>query len=80
MTGIEAIGQLRLDPFIGQAASSAISVPARTSPAGFADLLAQGLRTTEAKVAHADDLVRQFAIDDLTPEDEDEFFRILESA
>jgi flagellar hook-basal body complex protein FliE len=67
MTGIEAIGHLGLDPFIGQAGSSATPVPAPTSQTGFADLLAQGLRTTEAKVAHANDLVRQFAIDDSVP-------------
>lgn len=39
--------------------------------------------TTIAEVLHGTEPMgdlRQFAIDDLTPDDEDEFFRILENA
>jgi flagellar hook-basal body complex protein FliE len=69
MTGLEAIAPLALgsSPAISQlglAGTAATSAPAGT---GFADLLAQGMRTAETKVAHANDLVRQFAIDDSIP-------------
>jgi flagellar hook-basal body complex protein FliE len=67
MTGIEAIGQLGLDPFIGQAALPAPSAAGAVGQTSFADLLAHGLRATETKVAHANDLVRQFAVDDSVP-------------
>ena len=67
MTGIEAIGQLGLDPFIGQAALPTTPATTAIGQSSFADVLAQGLRTTETKVAHANEMVRQFAIDDSVP-------------
>ena len=43
--------------------------PAAQAPqgAGFGDLLMAGLHTMDAKVANADKLVQQFAIDDSVP-------------
>lgn len=54
--GTPAITQLGL-PAVAQQA------PAQ----GFADLLATGFKTMDAKVAKADDLVRRFALDDSVP-------------
>ena len=43
--------------------------PAASAPAGsgFAELLAQGMQNMETKVARADELVRQFAVDGSVP-------------
>ena len=69
MTGVEAIGPLGLgnDPFIAKLGLASSMAPTTATPAHFASLLTEGLRATEGKVAHANDLVRQFAVDDSVP-------------
>ena len=43
------------------------STPVNSLGGGFATLLGDGIKTMEAKVSHADQLVRQFALDDSIP-------------
>jgi flagellar hook-basal body complex protein FliE len=43
------------------------ALPERTAPVDFATLLAHGIGAVDAKVAHADALVAQFAVDDSIP-------------
>lgn len=69
MTGIEAVAAVAIaDPApvtmqLGGAAQGAAPVPG----AGFADVLMTGLRGVDRKIANADALVRQFAVDDSVP-------------
>jgi len=60
-------------PIAGVAAPSLVEAPSQATgiPAGsagsFASLLAQGLHSVQAKVEHADALVKAFALDDNIP-------------
>lgn len=71
MTGIEALGAIGpgTAPLISQLGVAALppSQAQAQAPTGFADLLTGGLRQVEGKLATANDLVRQFAIDDQVP-------------
>ena len=70
MSGIEAIASA-----VSSTAASALggaalphAMPAAAAPqASFGDILASGMRNAEAKIANANDLVRQFAVDDSVP-------------
>lgn len=69
MTGIEAIGAV--GPALGAPAITSLGAagPAADAAAGsgFAELLTAGMRQVDGKIAHANDLVRQFALDDSVP-------------
>jgi flagellar hook-basal body complex protein FliE len=70
VTGIEAVAAVGLgtDPAISRLGMAAL--PLAPQPAGqvsFSEVLATGMRAVDAKVAAANDLVRQFAIDDSVP-------------
>lgn len=67
MSGIDAIPAL--GPTLGEAAITRLGGAAAAGPAqaGFGELLAAGLRQVDAKVSSANDLVRQFAVDDTVP-------------
>lgn len=70
MTGIEAIGAIGLGS--GEAAISRLGLaeqaaPAQPAAAGFADILANGMRHVEGKLATANELVQRFALDDSVP-------------
>jgi len=67
--GIDAIGAAAAtaDPLIGRLALSQPSAAAGAPQSSFGALLAGGMEHVEAKVAHANDLVRQFALDDSVP-------------
>ncbi len=74
MTGAEAIAAIGMDgspPALNQLGlSGAVSLPgAATQPetASFESILSGGLDAVNQKVAAADDLVRQFAVDDSIP-------------
>lgn len=43
------------------------ALPMRLPAGGFADLLTQGTAAMDAKVAHAEDMVARFALDDNVP-------------
>lgn len=68
MSGLEAIAAVA-----GSEAPLALRVttpPAQLAPsagAGFGDILMAGLRGVDAKIATADKLVQQFAVDDSVP-------------
>ena len=74
MTGLEAVGAVGLgaDPVIsrlgldaaGPAAAQAAQAAGQVS---FTEVLAEGMRAMDAKVTEANDLVRQFAVDDSVP-------------
>lgn len=58
--GLSAPGLERLDP--------GLATPAAHQPGmGFGELLMSGLRATDARVETAEQLVRQFAVDDSIP-------------
>jgi flagellar hook-basal body complex protein FliE len=68
--GIDAIGASGIgavDPVISRIGISPSPAPEQAGGAGFADILASGLRQVEGKVATANELVRQFALDDSVP-------------
>ena len=71
MIGIEAAGAV--GPALGTPAIGSLGLagPAAAAPAvggpGFAELLTAGMRQVEGKVSEANDLVRQFALDDSVP-------------
>jgi flagellar hook-basal body complex protein FliE len=70
MTGIEALGAVRAvdgaaQPVTG--AERANTLPDRAGAVDFGSLLAHGIGAVDAKVAHADAMVAQFAIDDSIP-------------
>lgn len=60
------IGGLGGDPVITRL-STAVAPGAAAAGEGFASVLTQGMRHVESKVATADALVRQFAVDDSVP-------------
>jgi flagellar hook-basal body complex protein FliE len=68
MSGVEAIGAISVTP-AGPAAAhiGAAASPAAAGEGSFASILADGFRLVESRVATANDLVRQFAIDDSVP-------------
>lgn len=70
MSGLEAvaaIGSAAGDPLIAQLGLGP-ALPAGGAPeASFGSILAEGMRSVDAKVANANDLVRQFALDDSVP-------------
>lgn len=61
MSGIEAIAA------VGAAAVPARALPVQPADGGFGVLLMQGLQQVDAKLAHADAMARQFAVDDSVP-------------
>ena len=69
MSGIEAIAPLGIaagpDQISGRAIGNA--QPERAGPVDFGSLLAAGIGSVDAKVARADTLVAQFALDDSIP-------------
>ncbi|MEA3016509.1 MAG: flagellar hook-basal body complex protein FliE [Sphingomonadales bacterium] len=70
MTGIEAIGAIGPAlgaPAITNVGGAAAPVPGTASGTGFAELLTAGMRQVDTKVAEANALVRQFALDDSVP-------------
>ncbi len=70
MTGIEAVGAAGLgsgDAAIARLGLAAQAMPAQAPQAGFADILASGMRHVEGKLATANDLVQRFALDDSIP-------------
>jgi len=70
VSGIEAIAGIGMAGGIMPAVSGterANVLPERATGADFGSLLAQGIGAVDAKVAHADALVAQFAIDDSIP-------------
>jgi flagellar hook-basal body complex protein FliE len=70
MNGIEAIATYAsgaADPVITRLGTMAAAMPQQVSQAGFGDILASGMRHVEGKLATANDLVRQFALDDSVP-------------
>jgi flagellar hook-basal body complex protein FliE len=70
LSGIEAIAALGPTPGTAVQPSGparANALPDRPVDADFGSLLAHGIAAADAKVAHADALVAQFAIDDSVP-------------
>lgn len=68
-TGIEAIGAIGTEgasPLALRLSDAAQSVQ-RAPEASFGEVLMRGLENVDAKVANADNLVRQFAVDDSVP-------------
>ena len=63
---VAAVGPSAVDPVISRVGAA---LPAATpeSQASFASILGEGLRSVETKVDTANDLVRQFALDDSVP-------------
>ncbi len=70
MTGVEAIsavgatGQAPMAMRLGEVATASAT---QASHASFADVLMTGLRGVDEKIATADKLVQQFAVDDSVP-------------
>lgn len=70
MTGLEAISALRLDggaPLIDRLGSVEAAPAARLQPGSFDTILSGSLDAVDDKLARADALVRQFAVDDSIP-------------
>lgn len=70
MTGIVSLDALGLDGGPPQLSRLALPVPASaltTGGASFGSILETGLQAVDQKVANADSLVRQFAVDDSVP-------------
>lgn len=69
MTGLEAVAAVGPAPtdLLVTRLGLAQAAPTQASSVGFADMLAGGMRHVDAKVATANDLVRQFALDDSVP-------------
>lgn len=70
MSGIEAVAAVsgaEAPPLAMRLGGAAAPAAPQAGGAGFADILMSGLRGVDAKVANADSLVRQFAIDDSIP-------------
>ena len=70
MTGVEAIAAV--GPSLGEAVVTRLggagpAAAASSSPSGFGELLSAGMRSVDAKVAHADEMVQRFALDDSVP-------------
>ena len=54
-------------PVASPASLASLVSPVAPAGTGFAELLAQGMQNMETKVAQADELVRQFAVDGNVP-------------
>lgn len=70
MSGIEAIATYAsgaADPVITRLGAASQMMPQQPVQVGFGDILASGMRHVESKLATANDLVRQFALDDSVP-------------
>jgi flagellar hook-basal body complex protein FliE len=68
VTGLESIGATgAVDPVITRLGLPQAASPAAAAHTSFASVLAAGMRQVESKVATANDLVRQFALDDSVP-------------
>jgi flagellar hook-basal body complex protein FliE len=69
MNEIGAIAALGMDGGPPQLNQLGLPTPQSFQPSGesFASILAAGLKSVDQKLAHADSLVRQFAIDDSVP-------------
>lgn len=70
MSGVEAVaavGSSIADPLISQLGLGAAPQAGPQAQASFGSILAEGLRSVDSKVAHANGLVRQFALDDSVP-------------
>lgn len=69
MSSIESIASIGLgaEPLISRLGLSSIQAAAVQPGASFADVLGAGMQQVEAKVATANGLVRQFALDDSIP-------------
>lgn len=68
MSGIEAVSAVTMAAPTPEAFEPGFStLPVAQPSAGFADILASGLRAVDTKIASAEQLVRQFAVDDSIP-------------
>ncbi len=70
MIGIEAVsafGASATPAVVTQLGATAPTAAAATGELSFAQLLSQGLQQVDSRVANANDLVRQFALDDSVP-------------
>lgn len=70
MSGIEAIATYATgaaDPVITRLGITAPAMPTQGESVAFGDILSSGMRHVEGKLATANDLVRQFALDDSVP-------------
>ena len=67
MNGIEAIMGASAVGHVAPGVDRTNVLPEHAGAVDFGSLLAQGIGTVDAKVAHADALVAQFAIDDSIP-------------
>lgn len=69
MTGIDAIGAIGGSARAAHTSGPALFnvLPQRAETVDFPTLLAQGIGSVDAKVAHADALAAQFAVDDSIP-------------
>lgn len=66
MTGVEAIAAVSGQALASDAAAAAAPVR-EAATASFGDMIAAGLHQMEAKVDHANQMVRAFAVDDAIP-------------
>jgi len=75
MNGIEAVGAIgsggmglnSVDPVLTQLGMSLPSAPVQSAGVNFADMMSAGMRHVDAKVGNANELVKQFALDDSVP-------------
>jgi flagellar hook-basal body complex protein FliE len=67
MSAIDAIVAPAIAPEQAPPTNTAAPAPEASVPQSFGDLLTRGLDDLEAKVAHADQLVAAFAVDDSIP-------------
>lgn len=69
MNGIEALAAIGTNPVETAVASPARQTvaPQFAAPANFSTLVSEGLTSMDAKVAHADQMVSRFALDDSVP-------------
>lgn len=66
MTGVESIAAVSANA-PASALPPATLDHAQTAPASFAEMVQHGVAQVEGRVAHANDLVRAFALDDAIP-------------
>lgn len=70
MTGIEAIaavGTADAAPVAMRLGGAEVMAPQAATNVSFGEVLMQGLQGVDAKIANADKLVQQFAVDDSVP-------------
>lgn len=67
MSGIEALAAIGSEALVAATAGAAPVEPASGGQVSFSDMLMSGVDSVEAKVEAANDMVRQFAIDDSVP-------------